>query len=184
MAIYEADGLTLKGQVQRGYTLGVAPTTAYEYLSDIKTLLAQVPNVSKIQVGKNSGRARAFFNLAVMGFMVDAVLDIEPTYDREQLSIRLKNATEPLGPIPSGYFTGKFNSLIKVVATERGTTRVTSQIALAFDGQQLIERGILNRYVLETSGPALLQQYCERLCDDYIINLLENFRKWLTQRSQ
>lgn len=182
MAIDEADGLVLRGQVQRGYTLPATPQECYEYLSDIRTLLSQVPYVTKIQVGKTTGRARAFFNFQILAIGIDAVLDIEPVYDPAQRVIRIKNTVEPLGETPPGYFNGSFNSVIRVVPAERNGARVTSQIVLAFDGNQLLERGLFSRYLLETSGPSLLQQYCERLCDDYVLNLLDNFRKWQGRR--
>lgn len=182
MSIYEADGLLLKGIVQRGYTIQTAPEVAYQYLSDIRTLLSQVPHVSKIQVGKNSGRTRAFFNMTVMAVAMDAVLDIEPIFDSQERIIRLKTAEQPLGPVPPGYVTGTFNALVRVQPLESGFSRVTSKIALAFDGAQLLERGLFSRTIIETTGATLLQEYCERLCDDYIINLLENFRKWRAER--
>ncbi len=182
MSIYEADGLVLRGQVQRSYTIQAVPDECYEFLSDIRTLLTQVPYVSKIQVGKTSGRARAFFNINVMSVRLDAVLDMEPAHNPAERTIRIKTAQEPLGAIPAGYFTGHFNALIKIRPTEKGNSRISSQIVLAFDGNQLIERGLFSRYIIETTGPTLLQEYCERLCDDYIVNLLEYFRKWQSQR--
>ncbi len=182
MSISEADRLILKGQVQRSYTIQATPEVCYQYLSDIRTLLSQVPHVSKIQIGKTSGRARAFFNLNVMGVGLDAVLDMEPHYLPEEYTIRVKNAEQPMGEVPYGYFTGQFNALINIRPTEKGNARVSSRISLAFDGQQLLERSLFPRSFIETSGATLLQEYSERLCDDYIINLLENFRKWAAKR--
>jgi hypothetical protein len=182
MALFEADRLLLKGQVQRSYTIQAVPDLCYEYLSDIRTLLSQVPHVSRIQVGKISGKARAYFNMTVMSIPLDAVLDIEPLYQSEDRTIHIKNAREPMGEVPNGYLTGQFNALIKVRPTEKGHSRISSQIILAFDGNQLIERNLFPRSLIENSGQTLLQEYAERLCDDYVINLLENFRKWVARR--
>jgi hypothetical protein len=182
MALFEADRLQLKGQVQRSYSIQATPELCYEYLSDIRTLLSQVPHVSKIQVGKVSGKARAYFNMTVMATPLNAVLDIEPAYLPEEHTIQLKNAHEPLGEVPAGYLTGQFNALIKIRPTEKGTSRVFSQITLAFDGHQLIERNLFPRSLIENTGQSLVQEYSERLSDDYILNLLENFRKWVARR--
>lgn len=182
MALYETGRLPLKGQVQRSYTLQATPDLCFEYLSDIRTLLSQIPHVSRVQVGKVSGKARAYFNMTVMSTPVDAVLDIEPLYQPEERTIQLKSAHEPLGEVPAGYFTGQFNALLRVHPTEKGSSRVSSQIILAFDGKQLIERNLFPRSIIENSGQHLLQEYAERLCDDYVLNLLENFRKWAANR--
>ncbi len=182
MSTYGVEGLNLKGQVQRSYTIQAPPEICYEYLSDLKNLLSQVPFVTKIQIGKTSGRARAFFNLAVLALSINAVLDLEPVYDKPALIIRLQNAEQSLGPIPPNHYTCSFQCFIKIAQTERGNSRVTSQLSLGFDGAQMIERGLISRQLLETSGPLLLQQYCERLCDDYILNLMDSFRKWQAAR--
>ena len=184
MSTYGVEGLTIKGQVQRSYTIQAPPAVCYEYLSDVKVLLSQVPFVTKIQVGKTSGRARAFFNLSVLTFSVNAVLDLEPERDPDQLTIRLKNAAEPLGPIPPNFYTCAFQCFIRIQPTERGNARVSSQLGLAMDATPLVARGLISRGLVEVSGPALVQEYCERLCDDYIINLLESFRKWQVERAR
>lgn len=175
--------LTLQGQVQRAYTINAAPEICYEYLSDVKMLLAQVPNVEKIQVGKQSGRVRAFFSSSIMGTAFDAILDMEPAHDPVKRTIRIKHAEQPLAPIPAGYFTGTFNSLIKIAATDDGKSRVHSQMVLAFDANQLVQRGLFPATLIELSGPTLLQEYCEKLCDNYILNLLENFKQWRAERA-
>jgi carbon monoxide dehydrogenase subunit G len=176
------NGLILKGLVQRSYTIAADPAVCYEYLSDMKNLLTQVPHVTKVQIGKTSGKARAFFTITVLGVTINSVLDMEPIRDPENLAIRVKNSDEPLGEIPRGHFTGTFNSLIKVEPVEGGKSRVTSKVGLSFDGSKLVERGMFSRRVIEESGRTLLQEYCEKLTDDYIINLLENFRKWQAAR--
>lgn len=176
--------MTLRGQVQRGYTIQATPDVCYEYLSDVRTLLTQVPYVEKIQVGKQSGRARAFFSITVMGIAFDAILDMEPVRDPENRVIKIKSAEQPLGPIPPGYFTGLFNSYVKVTPAENGKSRVSSQVILAFDGKQLVQRGLFPASLIEISGSALLQEYCEKLCDEYILNLLENFKKWHAARGE
>jgi hypothetical protein len=53
------NSLVLKGLVQRSYTIAADPAVCYEYLSDLKNLLTQVPHVTKVQIGKTSGKARA-----------------------------------------------------------------------------------------------------------------------------
>ncbi|HEX2913704.1 MAG TPA: hypothetical protein VH186_23065 [Chloroflexia bacterium] len=184
MSFYDTgDDLVIKGQVQRGYTFSTSPDVCFEYLSDIRNLLGQVPYVSKIQVGKNSGRARAFFSFNILNTPLKAVLDLEPIKDKEQNFIRLQPAREPLGPLPSGYYTATFQANIRIQPVDQNRAHVNSHIMLAFDGLKLVERGLFPRFLLETTGPALFQEYCERLCDEYALNLLEHFKQWQTERS-
>jgi hypothetical protein len=182
MTISENDKLVLQGRIQRNYNVAAKPELCYDYLSDIRVLLAQVPYVTRVQVGKVSGRARAFFNIRVLSVGMDAVLDMEPVYYPEEHTIRIKTAEEPLGAVPAGHVTGNFNALLKLIRTEKGNTKIAAQIALALDGSQLIDMGVFGRPFIETSGQRLFQEFAERMCDDYALNLLEDFRKWQTKK--
>ena len=183
MSSFEASGPILRGNVERSYHLQAPIEDCYQYLSDIKLLLAQVPFVSKIQIGKTSRRARVFFDLTLFSFSVKAVLDLDPQLNPQEYTIRLKNAEQPLGPIPPEYMTCKMNCRIKMVPLESGFTRVTSRLQLAFDGGQLIERRLVSSFMLEMGGSFAFQQYCEKLADEYLANLTQDFQLWQLRQS-
>ncbi len=179
---FEPGTLVIKGDVRRAYNLPAAPPRVYEYLSNIKNLLSQVPNTRKLQIGKNSGRARMYVTVEAMGLPVDGVIDVEPAFDAENLTIRLKTPAEGLGPIPPRHLTGTFQGFIKVAPAEKSGSHVSSRIVLAFDATQVELLNLFPRALIEFNGPAILQQYAEALCDEYTGNLLRSFRKWLVEQ--
>ncbi len=185
MAYFEPGTLIIKGDVRRAYNLQAPVEQVYEYLSNMRNLLSQVPNTQKLQIGKLSGKARMFLSIETFGVMVDGVIDVEPTYDRPNFIIRLKTPAEPIAAIPPRLLNGTFQGYIKVAPhTERGGSKVSSRIVLAFDAAQVEILNLLPRSIIETSGPALLQEYSENLCDEYISNLLRSFRQWQTEQKR
>jgi hypothetical protein len=184
MAYFEQGSLVIRGDVKRAYNLPAKVEEVYEYLSNMRNLLSQIPNTRKLQIGTRTGRSRILVSVMTMGVSVDGVIDVEPTLDPENRIVRLKTPTEPLGPIPPNHLTGNFQGFIKTVSNENGGSHVSSRIVLAFDASQVELLNLFPRSLIEASGPALLQEYAEALCDEYIRNLMRSFREWLTNRRQ
>lgn len=181
MAYFEQGTLVIKGDVRRAYTLQAPVEPVYEYLSNMRNLLSQIPNMRRLQIGTRSGRARLFMTVDAMGMPIDGAIDVEPTYEPENYIIRLKTPAEPLGPVPPRHMSGTFQGYIKVTPNQQNSSRVSSRIVLAFDATQIELLNLLPRPLIEASGPTLLQEYAETLCDQYISNLLRSFRQWLVE---
>ncbi|MEI6046968.1 MAG: DUF1997 domain-containing protein [Chloroflexota bacterium] len=184
MAYFEPGTLIIKGDVRRAYTFNAPIGHVYEYLSNIKNILSQLPNTKKLQIGKLSGKARVLMTINILGKEIDGALDIESTYDQENYTIRLKTPETPLAPVPPGHLSGTFQGIIKAVPTEQGGARVSSRIVIAFDANQVELLNFFPRSLIEASGPKILQEYSENLCDEYAINLLRSFRKWQTDQGR
>ncbi len=176
--------LILKGEIKRSYSINVEPESIFEYLSDMHILLTKVPNVTKVQLRKTSGRARVFFTMSVMSNSFDIFMDIEPAIDRENLVIRLTTPAEPLGAKPVGYMTGDFTATIKISPKEEGQTRISSQVALAFDANQMELLSYLSRDMIKSTGQQLLQEYVDRMSLSYMNKLAEDFPVWQRARKQ
>jgi len=177
MASFEPGTLIIKGDVRRAYGLQAPAQEVYDYLSNIKTLLLPLPNTRRLQIGTKSGKARVFTTVQALGVLIDGVIDVEPSFEPEKYTIRLKTPVELLGPLPPGLLSGRFQGFIKVTPTEKGS-QVSSRIVLAFDAAQVELLNLVPRVIIETSGPLVLQEYAENMCDEYIQNLLRNFRRW------
>ena len=174
--------LILKGEVKRSYSINVEPEPIFEYLSDMHILLTRVPNVTKVQLRKTSGRARVFFTMNVLSTSIDIFMDIEPVIDRENRIITLNTPVEPLGVKPMGYMTGNFNAIIKISPKEEGQTRISSQVALAFDASQMEMLSYFSRDMIQSTGQTLLQEYVDRMSLSYMNKLAEDFPVWHRER--
>lgn len=174
----------LKGEVKRAYSLKAEPHAIFEYLSDMRILLKHVPNVTKIQLRTRSGRARLFLNLSVLALNINAVLDVEPSYDYDNHIIRLNTPPEPLGTLPLGFVTGTFSANLKVSPKDDGDTRISSHLILGLDASQIDMLSMLSRGLLESTGQVMLQEYVDRITQTYINSLAQDFPRWLRERKE
>jgi hypothetical protein len=184
MAYFEPGTLVIKGDVRRAYTFHAPIDHVYEYLSNMKNLLSQLPNLRKLQIGKVSGKSRVLIGVDILGKTIDGALDIEATYEPENYTIRLKTPETPLAALPPRHLSGTFQGIIKAVPTEQGGARVSSRIVIAFDATQVELLNLFPRVFIEASGPKILQEFSESLCDEYTLNLLDSFRKWQTEQGR
>jgi hypothetical protein len=174
----------LKGETSRAYNLDYPSEMVYEYISDFKVLYSNVPYASKIQLRKTSGRARIFCVVGVLGVEAKALIDVEPHFNPTERTILLRPPTESLGPIPPGYFTGIFTSHLQVAANDKGGSRVSAQIALAFDTSQVALLSYFPPSFITTAAQPLLQQRLDVLCTEYVVKLVEGYPAWLAERNQ
>jgi carbon monoxide dehydrogenase subunit G len=184
MSSIDENKLVLKGEVKRAYSLKADPMHIFEYLSDMRILLKHVPNVTRVQLRTKSGRARLFLNITVMAFNVNAVLDVEPTFDPDNHIIRLSTPAEPLGTVPLGHVTGTFTAVLKVSHKDDGDARVSSHLILGFDANQIDMLSNLSRGLLESTGQVMLQDYVDRITQTYINSLAQDFPRWLRERKE
>jgi len=182
MSQSDTSRVILKGEISRAYNLNYQPDEVFTYISDLKVLYSNVPYATKIQLRKNSGRARLFCTVNVLGVEARALIDVEPTINQQERTIRMGSPAEPLGPIPPGYMTGTFTSLLRVTSNDKGGTRTAARIALAFDARQVELLNYFSRSFLETAAQPLLQQRVDDLCTDYVVKLLEGLAGRYKQR--
>jgi carbon monoxide dehydrogenase subunit G len=182
MSSTDENKFVLKGEVKRAYSLKADPMHIFEYLSDMRILLKHVPNVTKVQLRTKSGKARLFLNMTVMAFNINAVLDVEPTFDQDNHIIRLNTPEEPLGTVPLGHITGTFSAILRVNLKDDGDTRISSHLILGFDASQLDIVSSLSRSLLESTGQVMLQDYVDRITQLYINSLAQDFPRWLRER--
>lgn len=179
-----AGSFIIKGEVKRAYNLDYTTDVVFDYVSDFKVLYSNVPYATKIQLRKNSGKARMFCNVEVLGVVAKAVVDVEPIINREARVIRLGPPAEPLGPLPIGYLTGTFTSTLQMLPNEKGGTRATARIALAFDARQVEILNFFSPAFIESAAQPLLQQRLDQLCTDYVVKLIEGYPAWRDSKLQ
>lgn len=172
----------LRGEVRKTFNISTKPELIFEYLSDMKTLLSRVPNAHKLQLRKNSGRARIFFNMNIMGNKLDIVIDVEPVVVQNNHNIRLVTPDEPLGSLPPAHLTGKFEADIKIDENDKGGSRVSTLIVLEFEPKQVELLNIVPTNVLRNTGLAMLQDYVSSMSTEYIVRLTQDFPTWLKDR--
>jgi hypothetical protein len=176
--------LVLKGEVKKNYSINANADLIYEYLSDIRILLKHVPNVTKVQLRPNSGRARLYFNFNILAVSIDAVVDIDPVFNPETRNIQFTNPETPFAPIPSGFVTGTFVADMSVTAKDEGNSRITSQLTLGFDSKQVDMISMFSKNFIQSQGPGLLKDYMERLSLEYINRLADHFSVWQRERKK
>jgi carbon monoxide dehydrogenase subunit G len=173
----------LRGEVRKTFNISTKPETIYEYLSDTRNLLTHVPNAHKLQLRKNSGRARLFFNITILGNAVEVVIDVEPVLVETKHNIRLVTPPEPLGSLPPGHLTGKFEADISIEPNDKGGSRVSTLIVLEFAPSQIELLNFLSPAIIRSTGLTLLQEYVSNMSTEYIVRLTQDFPTWLKQRT-
>lgn len=174
----------LRGEVKRAYNINAQPGVIYEYLSDMRTLLSRVPNAQKLQLRKSSGRARIFFNMNILSYNIDIVIDVEPVREPQNHYLKLIPPPEPLGVIPPGHLTGKFEADIQITPNDKGGSRVITHIALEFDPSEIAILNIVPPSIVKTTGLVLLQDYVNNMSSDYIVRLSQDFPIWLKEKAK
>ena len=180
----QSSNFILRGETARSYNIQYAPEMVFAYISDFKVLYSNVPYTTKIQLRKNSGRARMFCTVNVLGIEAKALIDVEPQINNVERTIRIGPPAESLGPLPPGYLTGTFTSQLRIAANEKGGTRATARIALAFDTRQVEVLNYFPRSFIENGAQPLLQQRLDDLCTDYVVKLVEGYPNWQANRSE
>jgi carbon monoxide dehydrogenase subunit G len=174
-------GLLVKSAVKQNYSINANHDDVFEYLSDTKRLLVNIPYVSRIQLLKSKGLARLYCNMPVLTFKVNSVVDIEAKINHQNRLISFHRPATPIDTRPEGYIVGTFKANIEINPKENGDTKISSTIILGFDSDQFELLKIFPNSFLETAGQKMLQDFVEKTSQNYITKLASDFPKWLKQ---
>jgi hypothetical protein len=175
MPALDSNQFLVKAEVKRLHSIDANTDAVFEYLSDIKMLLVNIPNVTKLQYYKDSGQARLFCSLRVLAVPLQVVVDVEPEVNHQARTIKLAAPAAPLGSIPSGYVAATFSASLTITPKEKTATRVVSHIILGYNIQQIDLLKLFPRTFLETTGQEMLQTFVEQTSANYVKKLTSDF---------
>ncbi|MEI7555977.1 DUF1997 domain-containing protein [Candidatus Chlorohelix sp.] len=184
MSSPDANKFLVRSEVKHAYTINAKADYIFEYLSDIKMLLVNIPNISRIQVRKNSGQARLFCSMPVLAFKMNVVVDVEIRIDSANRTISFFKPTALIDALPHGYIVGTFGANIDIMPKENGDTRIISQVNLGFDSSQIDMFKLLPPIILESAGQRMLQEFVDQTSKNYVSKLVNDFPIWLRQKQQ
>jgi hypothetical protein len=174
----------VRSEARHSYAINAKSDYVFEYLSDIKMLLVNVPHISRVQVRKNSGQARLFCSMPVLAFKMNVVVDVEIRIDSATRTISFFKPNTLIDVLPHGYIVGTFGANIDVMPKESGDTSISSQLILGFDSSQIDMFKLLPPIILESAGQRMLQEFVDQTSKNYVRKLVNDFPVWLRQKQQ
>jgi carbon monoxide dehydrogenase subunit G len=172
----------IKSAVKYSYAVNGKHEDIFEYLSNIRMLLVNIPYVTRVQLQKNKGLARLYCSMPVLAFKMRVVVDIETNVNYQERLISFYRPANPLDIKPEGYISGTFGANIEIIPKEDGNTRISSGVTLGFDSGQFELLKMFPRSFLESAGEKMLQNFVEQTSQNYVNKIAKDFPRWLKQR--
>ncbi len=110
---------------------------AYDYLCKLDNLLPPIPNLQRLQVARQVGKARLLLSVSAVGIKMNIAIDLQVRYLPEQGRIILSSCptmeTALFGPVPQGYMPARFRTEITLGQGRTGDSVIAASLRLGLD---------------------------------------------------